>query len=89
MGNDGFFDDESGCAKYIFCKNGVGTRESCPGNLHFNPNGNFCDSPGNLNPPCTDTAVVNHGQIPFGPEIPRPPHVDSRIKMKYQRMSML
>ncbi|CAG9797595.1 unnamed protein product [Chironomus riparius] len=86
VGSDGFFNDEAGCGNFIFCKNGVGTRETCPNDFHFNTAGNFCDQPGNLNPPCTDPAVGNHNN---GFEIPKPPHVIGGIRLPYQRMSRL
>ena len=84
VGSDGFFNDESGCGNFIFCKNGVGTRETCPNDFHFNTDGNFCDQPRNLNPPCTDSLIANHSSRL---EIPKPPHVIGGIRLPYQRMS--
>ncbi|KAL7041122.1 hypothetical protein ACKWTF_000656 [Chironomus riparius] len=72
VGKDGFFNDESACDKFFFCDNGVQSSEVCPNGLHFNPTGGFCDEPANLTPPCTAALVES---VPFGPEIPRPPHV--------------
>ncbi|XP_070500713.1 peritrophin-44-like [Chironomus tepperi] len=83
VGKDGFFNDESACGKYFFCKNGVGTRELCPNGFHFNVKGNFCDHPGNIEPKCVDEAQDSNVL-----EIPKPPVVyGGGVKMPYRRFS--
>ncbi|XP_070500714.1 probable chitinase 10 [Chironomus tepperi] len=73
VGKDGYFNDESGCDKYIFCDGGVQTNDACPPGYHFNPIDLVCDDPEKLDPICEEPVVAN---IPFGPEIPKPPVVN-------------
>ncbi|KAL7033212.1 hypothetical protein ACKWTF_007508 [Chironomus riparius] len=69
---DGFVNDDTGCDKFFFCENGVSSPETCPAGFHFNPVGNFCDLPENLNPKCETVATTLE-------TIPKPIHINGGV----------